>query len=48
MSESVEEFLRRGGRINRLPIRKTKPKKLAHGEALRKRLKRERLNVGLE
>ena len=48
MSESVEQFLRRGGRITRVPIRPVRPQKLPHGEAMRRRLKREKRNVGLE
>lgn len=46
--ETVEEFLRRGGRIRRFPIRKTQPVKLSRGQALRQRLKREKANAGFE
>ena len=46
--ETVEEYLKRGGRIKREPIRKVTLKRLPQGEALRRCIKREKRNVGLE
>lgn len=46
--ESVEDFIKRGGRIRRVPVRPVRPEKLPPGEALRRRLTREKRNVGLE
>jgi hypothetical protein len=46
--ESVEQFLKRGGRIQSVPIQRVQPpKKLPHGRALKKRLRREASNNGL-
>ena len=46
--ETVKEFLKRGGRIKRVPIQRSRLKKLSQGEALRRRMKQEARNVGLE
>lgn len=47
--ESVEEYLKRGGRIQSVPTQRVQPpKKLPQGEALRRRIRREKRNVGLK
>lgn len=46
--ETVEQYLKRGGRIQSVPIQRVQPpKKLPHGRALKKRLRREANNDGL-
>jgi hypothetical protein len=46
--ETVEEFLARGGQIQRVPIQPTKLEKLPHGEAQRRRLERELRDRGVK
>ena len=48
MRETVEEFLARGGQIQRVPIQPTKLEKLPHGEAQPRRLERELRDRGVK